>query len=161
MLIDRPAPGTGYILIYVGLIVFLIALPLFLKLFKKLRGFFAFVVFTVCFGGAAVFAVFLVSGFTTHYALDSSTLYLQSGFLRSIKVDLRTISEVEKIPTDWHSLGWALNRTGYSNRFNNCLRLVTDQGVFFISPRDPVRFAEEIQSRRKRSSLLRKNLIFK
>ena len=161
MLIDKPAPGTGYVLLYLGLIVFLVALPLFLKHFKKLRGLPAGLVFIICFGGAAVFAVFLFTGFTTQYSLDNGTLYLRSGFLHSTQVDLGAISEVEKVPTNWHSLGWALNKTGYSNRFNDCLKLKTDQGDIFISPRDPVQFAEEIKSRQRRSSLLRKNLIFR
>jgi len=161
MLIDKPAPGTEYVLIYLGLIVFLIALPLFLKHFRKLRGLLAAVVFIICFGGAAVFAAFLYSGFATQYSLDNSTLYLRSGFLHSTQVDLRAISDIEKVPTNWQALGWALNRTGYSNRFNDCLKLKTDKGDIFISPRDPVQFLGEIKSRQRRSSLLRKNLIFR
>ena len=161
MLIDKPAPESDYILIYLGLIVFLVALPLFLKLFRKLRGWLAVIVFIVCFGGAAVFAVFLVSGFTTQYTLENNTLRLRSGLWHSTEINLGAISDVENVPTDWHSLGWALNKTGYSNRFHNCLRLKTDKGDIYISPRDPVQFAEEIKSRQRRSSLLRKNLIFK
>jgi hypothetical protein len=161
MLIDKPAPGTSYVLLYLGLIVFLVALPLFLRHFRKLRGLLAGLVFIICLGGAAVFAMFLFSGFTTQYSLDNGTLYLRSGFLHSTQVDLGAITEVEKVPTNWHSLGWALNTTGYSNRFYDCLKLKTDQGDIFISPRDPVQFAQEIKSRQRRSSLLRKNLIFR
>jgi hypothetical protein len=161
MLIDRPAPSVSYVLLYLGLIVFLVALPLFLKRYRKLRGVLTVVVFAVCFLAAAVFAVFLSAGFTTRYSLDNNTLSLRSGFLSATQVKLEAIRSVDKVPLNWQALGWALNKTGFCVRFDNCLRLTTQQRVVYLSPRDPDQFMLEILSRQKKSNLLRKNLIFR
>ncbi len=161
MLVDKPGPALGFILIYVGLIVFLIALPLFLRRFRKLHGWLAGLVFTICFAGAAVFLLFLYSGFDTVYSLDNDVLLLRSGILAHGRVELAQIKEIERVPVNWQGLGWALNRTGYCNRFSNCLRLKTDLGTLFLSPKNPDAFAEAIRSRQRRTSLLRRNLIFR
>ena len=161
MLIDRPAPSVSYVLLYLGLIVFLVALPLFLKRYKRLRGALKVVVFAASFLAAAVFAVFLIAGFTTQYSLDNNTLTLQSGFWSSTQVKLEAVRSVDKVPLNWQGLGWALNRTGFCVRFANCLRVTTQQKVVYLSPRDPDQFLQEVLSRQKESNLLRKNLIFR
>jgi len=160
MLVDKPAPGLSYVLLYLGLMLFLIAVPLFLKRFRKIRGPLAAVVFTVCFVAAGFFLVFLYSGFTTEYSLDSNTLFMRSGFLAKARVDLSDITEIQRVPTNWQGLGWALNKSGYANRFSNGLRLTTDKAAIYLTPSDPSLFEEEIRSRQRRSSVLRKNLIF-
>jgi len=160
MLIDKPNPSLAYILIYTGLVLFLIALPLFLKHFRRLRGALSVVVFTISFAGAAVFLVFLLSGFDTVYSLDGDTLHLRSGFLAKGQVKLDDIKEIRTVPVNWQALGWALNRTGFCNRFTNSLRLTTTQGTIYLSPKDPGAFADEVRTRQRRSSILRKNLIF-
>ena len=161
MLVDKPGPSLSYILIYAGLILFLIAVPLFLKHFKKLRGVLGVVVSVIGFGGAAVFLVFLHSGFDTVYTVDDTTLHLRNGILTRGRVELSTITDIAKVPVNWQALGWALNRSGFCNRFTNGLRLTTTQGTIFISPRDPDAFAAEIHSRQRRTSILRRNLIFR
>ena len=161
MFIDKPSPGLSYILLYIGLIVFIVAVPIFFRRFRKMRGKTAGVVFILCLAAALFFLVFLYSGFTTRYTMDSETLTLKSGLLAGAEIRLGDIKEITKLPTNWHALALALNRTGYCNRFSNGLRLTTDKTSYYLSPSDPVRFEEEIRSRQKRSSILRKNLIFK
>ncbi len=161
MLIDKPTPSVSFVLLYLGLIVFLIVLPLFLKRYRKLRGALAVVVFAVCFLAAAVFAVFLTAGFTTQYTLDNNILSPRSGFWSSTQVKLEAIRSVDKVPLNWQALGWALNRTGFCVRFANCLRVTTPQRVIYLTPRDPDQFMQELLSRHKESNLLRRNLIFR
>jgi hypothetical protein len=161
MLIDKPSPSISFVLLYLGLIVFLVALPLFLKRYRKLRGVLGVIVFVVCFLAAAVFAVFLTSGFTTRYTLDNNTLTLRSGLLNATEVKLEAIRSIDKVPLNWQALGWALNRTGYCVRFANGLRLTTQQRVIYLTPRDPDQFMTEILSRQRESNILRKNLIFR
>lgn len=160
MLIDKPNPSLAYILIYAGLALFLVALPVFLKHFRKLRGALSVVVFSISFAGAAVFLVFLFSGFDTVYSLDGNTLHLRSGFLTKGQVKLDDIKDIQPVSVNWQALGWALNRTGFCNRFSNSLRLITTQGTIYLSPKDPGAFAGEIRTRQRRSSILRRNLIF-
>jgi hypothetical protein len=161
MLIDKPSPSLSYVLIYAGLILFLVAVPLFLKRSRKVRGILGVVVSVIGFGGAAIFLVFLHSGFDTVYTLDDSTLRLRNGILTRGEIELSTITEVARVPVNWQALGWALNRTGFCNRFTNALRLTTTRSTFFISPRDPDAFTAEIHSRQRRASILRRNLIFR
>jgi len=161
MLIDRPAPSVSYVLLYLGLIVFLVALPVFLKIFRRLRGVLTVVVFAICFLAAAAFAVFLSAGFTTRYTLDNNSLSLRSGLLSATQVKLEAIRSLEKVPLHWQGLGWALNRTGFCVRFVDCLRLTTRQRVIYLSPRNPDEFILEVLSRQKESNLLRKNLVFR
>jgi hypothetical protein len=160
MFVDKPNPSLAFILIYAGLALFLIVLPLFLRHFHQLRGALAVVVFTVTFAGAAVLLVFLITGFDTVYSLDNNTLRFRSGFLAKGQAALDDIKEIQTVPMNWEALGWALNRKGFCNRFSNCLRLTTDQTAFFLSPKDPQAFAAEIRIRQKRSNILRKNFIF-
>lgn len=160
MLIDKPSPSLAFILIYAGLTLFLVALPLFLKHFRKLRGGLSVVVFAITFAGAAVFLVFLLSGFDMVYSLDNSTLHFRGGFLARGQVKLEDIKEIQTVPTNWQALGWALHRTGFCNRFSNCLRLTTTQATIYLSPKDPEAFANEVRTRQRRTSILRQNLIF-
>lgn len=161
MLVDKPTPGLGYVLLYLGLMLFLVVVPIFLRRFRKLRGGWGAAVFAVCCVAAAFFLIFLYSGFTTEYSLDGNTLYMRSGFLAKGQVNLADITEIRKVPTNWQALGWALNRTGYCNRFANALRLTTDKALIYLTPSDPDRFVEEIRSRQRKSNLLRKNLVFR
>jgi uncharacterized integral membrane protein len=161
MLVDTPAPGAGYVLLYVGLIVFLVALPIFLKRFRKIRGWTAIGAFVICFAAAGAFLVFLQAGYATRYTMDNVTLTLRSGLFLREQVKINDIKEMRIVPTNWQALGWALTRMGYCNRFNNALKLVTARGLLYLSPTNPDQFIEEIKSRQRTSSILRRNLIFR
>lgn len=161
MLINKPFPSIPFILIYAGLVLFLVAVPLFLRHFRKLRGWLAVVVFIIGFAGALFFLNSLFSGFDTVYTLDSGTLSLRSGFWARDTVDLSAIKEIAKVQVNWQGLAWALNRTGFCNRFTNGIRLETDHGSIILSPKDPAAFADEIRVRQRRRDQLRRNLLLR
>lgn len=147
MYINKPMPGTGYIVLNIVLIVLFVAIPLFLWHFHKPRLLFFVSILVLCLAAVFIFGLFLHAGYHTEYRLSDRTLEMRCGHVFDGKVELNDIRRIRRSGFNWQTLGWAVHLKGYCNRFTNGVRIVTRRHIYFLSPRNPKEFINEVKSR--------------
>ena len=146
-LIDRPAPGRGYVVL---LLVLLLGTGLLAAASSgglseagrlgQVAGS-AFIVALV-----ALPLIPLHAAIRTSYEFDGGTLRMRAGFVIRAEIDCGEIARAERVGFIPRVLGWGGGR-GLANRLTDGLRITLDSGaVYYISPSDPPAFAERIRS---------------
>ena len=154
MFIDRPEPGTAYVVFLALTVLGLLAVPLILWNIKPMRPAVLIPVGVVSVAGAVVLALFLMAGFDTEYVIDDQHIRIRNGLIQKTTVELETIESVEKEPLIRQPIGFTFKWKGYCNRWTNGISIRTAKRVIFLSPADVDRFIEEIEKRRGLSPFL-------
>jgi uncharacterized membrane protein YdbT with pleckstrin-like domain len=147
MYVDAPGPGGGYLIFNLLVVLFLLLIPLSLRMKEGTRRklFLPVAVISLC--GVVAFAIIIHAGFETRYAMDDRNLYIRSGLIQRTTVPLGLIEHVGREPLIWQPVGFTLKWKGYSNRYVNGISLTTKNRVIFLSPADTERFLREIHIR--------------
>ena len=144
---DRPAPGTGYIVLLLGMIVG--CGVVFVAVWADVRD--AVQVEQV---GAVVLSVALAAlpliplhaALRTSYERSGRVLRLRSGFVIRAEISCDDVAAVERVGFIPRVLGWGGGR-GLANRLTDGLRITLESGaVYYISPSDPDAFARDIMA---------------
>ena len=138
---DRPRPGRGYVtanLILFGVLSGTgLALPLF---FEYTTG--ALIGAGLLHLVAVYMLVILHAAFRTAYTLSGVTLEMRCGFWLRGEIDLEQVERIDAIRALPRVAGKGRSGRAYGNRFNNGLRLITDEGDIYLTPSDPEAFAK-------------------
>ena len=146
-LLDRPAPGRGYIVFLLALLLAACGLAAAAGAGLADAGRLEQI------GGTAFIAALvgltlvpLHAAFRTAYEVDGSTLRLRSGFVIRATIATGEVASVERAGVIPRVLGWGGGR-GLANRFTDGLRLTLVSGaVYYISPSDPAAFADRLMA---------------
>jgi hypothetical protein len=147
MYIDSPSPGGGYLVFNLLVVLFLLLIPLYLRIGNDLRRKLFLPVAIISLGGAVAFALFIHAGFDTSYSMDDENIYIRNGFIQRTTVDLRSIEKIRRESLIRQPIGYTLKWKGFSNRYINGISLTTKDRVIFLSPADPERFLREVRVR--------------
>ena len=150
---DRPAPGTGYLALLLGMIVG--CGVLFVVVWADVRdsgqiervG--AVVLFALL---GALLLIPLHAALRTSYERSGGVLRLRSGFVIRAEIDCDDVAAVERVGFIPRVLGWGGGR-GLANRLTDGLRITLESGaVYYISPSDPEAFARGILTNTRASA---------
>ncbi len=141
--VDRPRPGTGYLVLLfglaaLGLLACALAAP-------ELRGagrleWIAAIVVVISVGG--LIAATVDAALRTRYEIADRELRLRSGFVIRAVIQCRDVATVEPVGFIPRVLGWGGGR-GLANRLTDGLRITLHSGAtYYVSPSDPEAFAE-------------------
>ena len=142
-MIDRPAPGSGYLALLLGgalgagLFLVLVAL--------ELHGTATPAVILYFFIPAGAMLGSLHAAIRTRYEIAEGRLRLRSGILFA-EIQCSKVAAVERVGSAPRMLVWHGGR-GFANRLTDVLRITLESGaLYYISPTDPATFAARIRA---------------
>lgn len=147
-MLDRPSPGSGYLLLLLGLVLgtgATFVLMAFTLRDAALPGQVAAVVlFAVPMAGLVLAP--LHAAVRTRYEIADGRLRLRAGLVIRADIECSEVATVERVGFIPRILGWGGGR-GLANRLTDGLRITLESGaVYYISPSDPEAFAARIQA---------------
>ncbi len=147
-MIDRPAPGRGYLTLLAAAVIgtgaTFVLMAVELHDARLLGQVAAVVLFYTPLTGLVVAPVH--AALRTTYELSGGTLRLRAGFVIRAEIACSEVGTVERVGFIPRVLGWGGGR-GLANRLTDGLRLTLESGaVYYISPTDPEAFAARIRA---------------
>jgi len=146
MFSDKPAPGKGYVVFIISVLIFMLAA-------------FAFSGFNAGSGSnsvallallqllpLAVFYAIIHAAYHTEYKIVNGFLEMKSGFITRDKIRLEDIAQVKRVKFISRVLGWGPSGKGIANRIKNGLLIKAGNKRVFISPSRVDQFVEQLKT---------------
>ena len=143
---DKPAPGKGYVVFIISVLIFFLAVFAFSSLKAGTRSTYVTLLVLLQLLPLAVFYAIIHAAYHTEYKIINGFLEMKSGFITRDKIRLDDIDQVKKVKFISRVLGWGPSGKGVANRIKNGLLIKAEGKKVFISPSHVDQFVEQLDS---------------
>ena len=146
MFSDKPAPGKGYVVFIISVLIFMLAAFAFSG-FKAGSGSNSVALLALLqLLPLAVFYAIIHAAYHTEYKIVNGFLEMKSGFITRDKIRLEDIAQVKRVKFISRVLGWGPSGKGIANRIKNGLLIKAGNKRVFISPSRVDQFVEQLKT---------------
>lgn len=146
MISDKPAPGKGYVVFIISVLIFLLGVFAFSGLKAGSRSNSVTLLVLLQLLPLTVFYAIIHAAYHTEYKIVNGFLEMKSGFITRDKIHLEDIAQVKRVKFISRVLGWGPNGKGIANRIKNGLLIKAGGKKVFISPSHVDQFVEQLKT---------------
>ena len=146
MFSDKPAPGKGYVVFIISVLIFLLAVFAFSSLKAASRSNFVALLVVLQLLPLAIFYAIIHAAYHTEYKIMNGFLEMKSGFIIKDKICLDDIDQVKKVNLINRVLGWGPTGKGIANRIKNGLLIKAGRRNVFIRRTHIDQFIEQLKT---------------